>query len=202
VSAATCHTGQDPLTLNDRKVIEIPFVWSPASAKMSVKAANDLGETEISMGGNGSGWRGPKREIVEDCLILPISDLIRDELIVPGSLRSGSLEWRYERGAQDPIAWLNYEADLRNLKNASMGLQYIRDGKPVVQWVWLSRTQPHYGGYRWWFRCPSLRTRVAKLYLPPSGNYFASRKAHGLTYRSCQWSGLFERLRQVEQRPI
>lgn len=152
------------------------------------------------MGGNGSGFRGPKKEIVEDCLILSISDLIRERFVVPGSRRRGSLEWTYER-AKEPFAWINYEADLLNLKCASLHLQYFCDGKPVDQCIWLTRTQPHYGGSRWWFRCPSLQLRVGKLYQPSSENYFASRKAHRLTYRSCQWSGLLKRLhRQVVEK--
>ena len=47
---------------------------------------------------------------------------------------------------------------------------------------------------------PGWRTprRVAKLYLPPGRNYFGSREAYELTYRSCQesgkYNGLFRRL--------
>jgi hypothetical protein len=32
--------------------------------------------------------------------------------------------------------------------------------------------------------CPSSRQRVAKLYLPPGGDIFASRKEWGLVYES------------------
>jgi hypothetical protein len=152
------------------------------------------------MGGNGSGWRGPKRSIVEDCLVLSISELFRQRFIVPGLRRTGSLEWTCER-AKEPFASIDYEADFRNLKSAGLRLQYVHEGRPVNQWVWLTRTEPHYGGARWWFRCPSLQVRVGKLYLPPTEKHFASREAHRLTYRSCQWSGLLERLRrQVEHR--
>ena len=145
------------------------------------------------MGGSGSGWQGPKKNIVEDCLVLSISDLIRQRLIVPASYRSGSLEWSYE-GASEPFARIGYEADLRNMKSTTLHLQYVCNDKAINQWVWLKHTEPHYGGSRWWFRCPILQIRVGKLYLPPNEFRFASRKAHKLTYRSCQKSGLLARL--------
>ena len=59
--------------------------------------------------------------------------------------------------------------------------------------VTLVSTVPHYGGRRWWFICPIKKTRVAKLYLPPGATRFGSRKAHDLTYTSCQESGAGER---------
>jgi len=145
------------------------------------------------MGGRGSGWQGSKKNIVEDCLVLSISDLMRQRMIVPGSYRSGSLRWSYE-GANEPFACLDYEADLRNMKSTTLHLQYVCNDKGINQWVWLKHTEPHYGGSRWWFRCPILQIRVGKLYLPPNEFRFASRKAHKLTYCSCQHSGLLARL--------
>ena len=50
-------------------------------------------------------------------------------------------------------------------------------------------TRPNYGGRRWWFLCPLVRRRAAKLYLPPGGRLFGSREAYGLTYAFCQASG-------------
>jgi hypothetical protein len=67
-----------------------------------------------------------------------------------------------------------------------MRLRYTTGGKPIDSWVWLTTTVPRFGGHRWWFRCPALGIRAAKLYLPPRGDCFASRKAWNLTYRSCQ----------------
>ena len=55
--------------------------------------------------------------------------------------------------------------------------------------VRLVSTRPNYGGRRWWFLCPLVRRRVAKLYLPPGGRLFGSREAYGLTYAFCQASG-------------
>jgi hypothetical protein len=38
-------------------------------------------------------------------------------------------------------------------------------------------------GYRWTFECPVTGARCRSLYLPPGAAGFASRQAHGLTYR-------------------
>ena len=40
------------------------------------------------------------------------------------------------------------------------------------------------GGQRWYFRCPRIGWRCAKLYLPEGAQRFMSREAHGLSYRS------------------
>jgi hypothetical protein len=58
--------------------------------------------------------------------------------------------------------------------------------------VELTTTRPHFGGQRFWFRCPMVtngvpcRKRVAKLYLPSGGRYFGCRICYDLTYRSAQ----------------
>jgi hypothetical protein len=49
----------------------------------------------------------------------------------------------------------------------------------------LERTAQPLGGVRWWFRCPHLGIRAAKLFLPRGGDAFLSRKAYGLAY-GCQ----------------
>ena len=144
------------------------------------------------MGGKGSGWRGPKRDVVEDCLVLSIHELIREGAIIPGCFRHGLWNWSYE-DADEPHATICYEGDLRNRGAARLRLTYTDNDAPVSQYIWLTTTKPHYGGLRWWFRCPSRNIRVGKLYLPPGGCFFASRQAHGLTYTSCQRSGARER---------
>jgi hypothetical protein len=56
----------------------------------------------------------------------------------------------------------------------------------------LETTPLHFGGGRWWGRCPLVVDgiqcfrRVAKLYLPPGGRYFGCRRCYGLTYASAQ----------------
>ena len=61
-----------------------------------------------------------------------------------------------------------------------MRLRYTANGNPVDYRVRLTSTRPNFGGLRWWFVCPLVRRRVAKLYLPPGQIYFGSREAYGL----------------------
>lgn len=59
-----------------------------------------------------------------------------------------------------------------------------RSGQKIDYKVRLTRTFPRYGGERLWFICPATRKRVAKLYLHPGGDIFASRQAYRLSYSS------------------
>lgn len=55
--------------------------------------------------------------------------------------------------------------------------------------VLVEYTEPHLGGVRPWFRCPSCGTRREKLYLPPRREKFACRECHELVYQSSRSSG-------------
>jgi len=124
--------------------------------------------------------------VVEDCLILSIADLVRNKVIVPGALTDGVLAW--SRGGEQPHVRVNYEADLLTDKHAAIKLRYCIDDRSENTHVWLRYTVPQYGGRRWWFSCPLTGDRVAKLYLPPGQNRFASRRAYGLAYKSSRKS--------------
>src|SRR4051794_16217403 len=50
--------------------------------------------------------------------------------------------------------------------------------------VQLARTEPTFGGHRWWFLCPRTGRRTNKLVLPNGGRHFLSRQAYGLGYAS------------------
>ena len=64
----------------------------------------------------------------------------------------------------------------------------------------MTSTKLHFGGHRWWFKCPVTGKRVGKLYLPDGGTHFAGRKAYDLTYTCCQQSHRSERLwRKIDQ---
>jgi hypothetical protein len=138
------------------------------------------------MGGFGSGWRRARTDVVEDCLVLSIADLVREKVIVPGTLKHGVLAW--SRAGEQPHARVTYEADLRTDKHAAIQLRYRLDDRSESCHVWLRCTVPQYGGRRWWFACPLTGNRVAKLYLPPGQNRFASRRAYGLAYSSSRKS--------------
>jgi hypothetical protein len=59
------------------------------------------------MGGSFSGYRGSKKRVVESCNTIDTTDLKRWCWLIPGTNRSGSLEWR--RGnEQKPSSSVNY----------------------------------------------------------------------------------------------
>jgi hypothetical protein len=64
--------------------------------------------------------------------------------------------------------------------------------------VRLTTTPLPWGGVRYWFICPLVKSgipcnrRIGCLYLPPSGDYFGCRHCYELTYRSCQESHQFD----------
>jgi hypothetical protein len=65
-------------------------------------------------------------------------------------------------------------------------LIYRPPGDPSNNVIEYTSTKCHFGGERFWFICPYCSRRVSKLYLPPSGDYYACRKCHNLTYESCK----------------
>jgi len=73
--------------------------------------------------------------------------------------------------------------DLRNERNCFIELIHsTRDreseNRTVFGQVQLTRTQPTFGGHRWWFLCPRSGCRTTKLFLPNSGRHFWSRRAY------------------------
>jgi hypothetical protein len=137
------------------------------------------------MGGWGSGRRGGK-PVKEDGLTIDLTLMLRKGWMTEGRSSHGSLSW------SDATGWsatIGYTYDLSNPETASLTLTY-RNKRGGDEWV--SRQQhvrmvytvPPYGGRRWWMLCPVRGDRVAKLYLPNSGDIFAGRKAWRLSYRS------------------
>jgi len=136
------------------------------------------------MGGRGSGWQGTKKDVVDDCLVLTIKDLT-DFGAFESGWRKGSFSWRC---GEEQVAALEYSTSM-SPEEGTLWLRYTADGQFMHYTVTLVSTVPHYGGRRWWFKCPVKGIRVAKLYLPPGATQFASRLAYNLTYLSSQRSG-------------
>jgi hypothetical protein len=138
------------------------------------------------MGGAFSGWRYSKATTVEQCRRLDANELARTGALKAGACSSGSCTWGsnaigYEANTIDPAdAWLR------------LFYTFTNSGESVDYRVGLETTRPHFGGLRWWFRCPlsvnglPCGRRVGKLYLPPCGHYYGCRHCHRLTYTSCQ----------------
>jgi hypothetical protein len=125
------------------------------------------------VGGWGSGRSG-WHPVVEDGLTLDFGFLRR----LGG--RSGTLWW--SRGGER-IASIGWEL---HLAAEMLTLNYVvgDERRPIGQFIHLVMTRPHFGGVRWWMVCPATGRRVAKLHMYGGRNYFVSRQALGMAYRS------------------
>lgn len=158
---------------------------------------NDLGK---KMGGYGSSrWQmHSKKYTTDDCRSLSIFHLKRDNLLIPGRVRSGSWVWSNQYTGEKRAS-IGYELTLKE------GASYLRlyythtsawtNNKTDLDYrVSIVTTPCHFGGLRYWFICPisvngrSCGRRVGKLYLAPGSRYFACRHCQDLTYRSSQES--------------
>lgn len=136
------------------------------------------------MGGYGSGRYGG-RPTADASKRIDLAWMLRRGLAVDGLERAGTLNWSI---GDRPAGSISFCAEMREPNAAQLILSYIQgtgqDRENVEQVVRLTYTQPHFGGRRWWMICPYLGHRVGKLYMPPGGDRFASRKAWQLGYNS------------------
>jgi hypothetical protein len=138
------------------------------------------------MGGYGSGRQGG-RPIAEHSLRVDFGWMIRKGLAVPGGWRKGNLRWTC-RG--EPSGDVSYSCDMTDPENSWLELRFsVPDRanggrKHHTQRIQLSYTVPEFGGKRWWMHCPINGARVGKLYVPPGGDIFASRRAWRMGYHS------------------
>lgn len=156
------------------------------------------------MGGYGSGrWFGhDKKTTVEDCHALNFGVLERDGAFAPW--RTGRYRWLV---AERETGSIGYRVEQTKGDRLWLVLDYVwgEAKEHVVIPVALETTRPHFGGVRWWGRCPlavggvACNRRVRKLYL--RGRYFGCRHCHRLTYTSCQESHqrdwLYKRLAEM-----
>lgn len=135
--------------------------------------------------GNIHSSRPDGKRLVEDCLTLDLAWLMRLGPISAGQAGGGEIHWR-DGGAR--IRSARFRLDLRTFDSAHLTLR----GETINQTIALVAVPQHFGGHRWWFRCPVTRERARTLHLPPGGTRFASRKAFGLSYR-VEWLARFDR---------
>ncbi|MBS0253628.1 MAG: hypothetical protein JSS36_00075 [Proteobacteria bacterium] len=155
------------------------------------------------MGGYGSGRHGG-RPTADAALRLDLAWLFRTGHAVEGEYRAGTLSWN--RGGK-AVGSIYCKAIMLDPGEERLELVYTRgsgDGtERVEQTVRLCHTVPHYGGKRWWMICPFRDIRVGKLYLPPGGDRFASRRAWRLGYqcqRDARRDRAFERLFRLQRK--
>jgi hypothetical protein len=113
--------------------------------------------------------------------------------VSPTKLRNGSAapSARISTGRRESavVYWLDARDPGASLVLLSYDLTVAGQERPqpVECLVPLTTTVPHFGGLRWWFRCPlavnghPCNRRVGKLYLPPGRRYFGCRRCHDLT---------------------
>lgn len=134
----------------------------------------------IEMGGYGSGKHGGG-PVTDDCLRLDVAD----HRLRVGVQGSGQIEWT-ATGQVLASVWCEVNAsyiELRHTRTGACGAE-----GEVVR-VELVTTPMPFGGRRVWFACPVSGRRVRCLYCPKGQRVFASRAAHGLTYRSQRETG-------------
>ncbi len=149
------------------------------------------------MGGFGSG-RSSGMPVVESGLTLDINHLIRKRFIIPGKHVYGGIRWTNTTTGKK-TAEIGYEAAMLPDEANWVRLHYTVNSQPMDYRVWLTTSPCNYGGIRWWWLCPFKALMVSKLYLPPGGKTFASRKAYRLPYRSQRQAGI-DRTHQQQAR--
>ncbi len=143
------------------------------------------------MGGIGSSrWElHRKATTVEDCRVLDLGLLARQHAFVPWY--QGNLRWTSGDRELASIGFFIRPAEHGGL---ILELRYrlSATAEDVAIPVRIESTRPHFGGVRWWGRCPLIldgrncHRRIGKLYLPPWGRYFGCRHCYRLAYRSAQ----------------
>jgi hypothetical protein len=129
----------------------------------------DFGKSERGatvMGGDNSGRRTDKLT-VEDCVTVSTGDLLRYGFLP--ECDCGLMTWRNGFGEQVYSLTLDVRAGVVSLWQTR-------------QTVALESLSLHFGGLRWWFRCPKCDRRCAKLYLLEGR--FICRLCCNLAYQS------------------
>lgn len=144
------------------------------------------------MGGYGSGRR-PESYVytVEDCLFLDICLMIKRKWVRLGCNSFGMLEWKMNN---EEVGSIRYESCMAYDPPYVLLYYTWRKTEKLDYKVFLTKTLPNYGGFRYWFICPACGRRVRKLYAPPNFGYFFCRTCQNLTYTSCRESHGYDNL--------
>ena len=141
-------------------------------------------------------WRWSIRTTIEECRYLGITEMARAGIFRKGPGSFWTSRWANADGQDE--ASLGYRVTSTPGGGLALRLTYtITDsttgGKAPLEYaVEIIATPCHFGGVRYWFRCPLVRNgvpcggRVGRLYLPPGGRYFGCRTCYNLTYRSAK----------------
>lgn len=122
---------------------------------------------------------------VDHCRTLNINRMVETGAIKNGSSQSGTWVWTdSETGEQK--ASIGYQSNIWNLHEAYLRVHYTLtdSGKAMDYNIPLLATKAHFGGVRFWFKCPLTGRKASKLYLPYGATIFACRQAYRLKYAS------------------
>jgi len=135
------------------------------------------------------------RLLVEHCRVLSVDPMQRDRVFSSPGGSSWTITWADSRGQTE--ASLDY-AFVRSDEGLSLFLApWMTDRRTRIELsgerrIQLTATRPHFGGRRFWFRCPFMRDgkacgrRVGRLYLPPGKAMLGCRICHNLIHRSAR----------------
>jgi hypothetical protein len=137
-------------------------------------------------------YSGGWRPHIESALYLDLRMMLRRSYVWPGCDRSGGLHWTNADGEQ--VSSIGYHARLSD-DEGELTLTYAEGDKPIECHIWLVTVPCHYGGRRWYMRCPYTGRRALKLYKWPGIDWFCHREAikPKPTY-ACQRVGGLERV--------
>lgn len=132
------------------------------------------------MGGIGSGrrWHYGAKNTVEDHRCLDINRWLQEKVLHDGNI----FNWGWYRNEEKVASiWVTVKPFYVVLDYQHRSGQ--ADWKRANYRVYLSTTDCHFGGKRYWFLCPAqgCGRRVAKLYV---GGIFACRHCYALAYES------------------
>jgi len=150
------------------------------------------------MGGSGSGnwYRWNTKPTEENFWRFSMATLKKHGVI--GTRKWGSDSWRWLRNGEARCS-IGYEVNTLH-DPAWLRVHYSNkgSGKDYDYKIYLTVTRPHYGGERWWFRCPAqgCGRRVAVLYL---AHIFACRRCHNFTYTSQNEAPAFRLLSKAQK---
>ncbi len=121
------------------------------------------------------------RELTTSRLLLDIRKMYFLEMIPKNGYKTGRFAW-YQNNTE--LGYINYQSSVgRTYAGLQLIYQITYQGgevKNINQEVLLTGIDCHFGGFRWYFKCPGCNARVAVLYSGQNGFY--CRKCNHLAY--------------------
>lgn len=156
--------------------------------------------------GSGRWPRWGTKTTVESSLWIDANRWMREGILAADTRRSGRWIWKHGLTGEE-LSSIGYEV---RTWDDGMGVLRLLHTNTVTRErfdyrVELQTTEPHLGGFRWWFTCPlagphgcACGRRCGKLYLVH--RYFGCRLCQDLTYRSSQEAHQGERFARMLDR--